>query len=67
MALTIKETNKKDVKIKNASIVDGKFFHDGAESDLVELLGKVYPEGETFELNVTAKSESEVDLEDNEK
>lgn len=64
MALTIKETNKRDVKIKNASIVNGKFLHDGAESDLVQLLGKVYPEGETFELSVTTKSESEVDLED---
>lgn len=67
MALTIKETNKRDVKIKNASIVNGSFYHDGEESNLVELLGKVYPEGEIFELNVTAKSESEVDLEDNEK
>ena len=64
MAITLKETKKKNFKFKGGSIENGKVHNDGEEVDLIGLLVKAYGDNAFFELSVTEKSEEEFDIDD---
>lgn len=57
-----KDTNKRDIKFKEAYVQDGKFYDDGIETDLITILGKAYADSCPFNLTITAKTEEEIDL-----
>lgn len=63
MSIDVKQTVKRDGKIKGCHIVDGKFIDsEGEVIDLIEVLAKVY--GETpFDLSVTTKTEETIEIE----
>lgn len=64
MAMTLKETTKRDFKIKGASIVNGKVYDDGEEIDLIDLLTKAFDDNTLFDLSVSEKSEEELEIDD---
>lgn len=64
MSIAIKDTTKRDLKIKNCNIIDGKFFNDGIETDLIDILNKIYPDDYTFDISAVTKSEEDIEIED---
>lgn len=62
MAISVKDTTKRDLKIKEAQIVNDKFYIDGEEQDLISLLHKVFEDNLSFEITATVKNENNVDM-----
>lgn len=64
MSIEVKETIKRDGKLKGCHIVDGKFVDsDGEVINLVDVLYKIY--GATpFDLSVTTKTEAVIDVDE---
>ena len=62
MSIEVKETVKRDGKLKGCHIVDGNFIDsDGEVIDIVDVLARVY--GETpFDLSVTTKTEETIEI-----
>lgn len=60
--MIVKDTNKRDIKFKEAYVQDGKFYDDGIETDLIAVLGKAYADSCPFNLTITAKTEEEIEL-----
>lgn len=56
----IKRTTTTQVKVKKATVSNGKLFVDGDEYDLYELLNK-YFEGCIFDISVVEKDEEVID------
>lgn len=63
MAVTVKDTKKIDVKIKGATISEGKFYDEGEEKNINDLLSKAFGEGVIFDISATVKTDEEVDIE----
>lgn len=55
--MTVRDTNKRDIKFKEAYVQDGKFYDEGVETDLLSILAKAYPNKCLFNLTITAKTE----------
>jgi hypothetical protein len=62
LAISVKDTTKRDLKIKEAQIVNDKFYIDGEEQDLISLLHKVFEDNLSFEITATVKNENNVDM-----
>ena len=56
--IDIKKTTTTQMKIKKATISDGKFYVDGEEHNLLELLSDTF-EDSIFDVTVTEKTEVE--------
>lgn len=56
--IDIKKTTTTQMKIKKATISDGKFFVDGEERDLLELLSDTF-EDSVFDVSIVEKVELE--------
>lgn len=64
--MIVKDTNKRDIKFKEAYVENGKFYDESVEMDLLSILAKAYPNKCLFNLTITAKTEEEIDLPDSE-
>ncbi|EXG87825.1 hypothetical protein K413DRAFT_4726 [Clostridium sp. ASBs410] len=62
MALSVKETSKTDIKIKGCTVSDGKFYDEGTEKNLIDLLVKTFGEDTIFDLAATTKIDEEIDI-----
>lgn len=63
MSIEVKETVKRDGKLKGCHIVDGKFIDsEGEVIDIVDVLAKVYGD-KPFDLSVTTKTEETIEIE----
>lgn len=62
MALSVKETSKTDFKIKGCTVSEGKFYDEGTEKNLIDLLVKTFGEGAVFDLAATTKVDEEIDI-----
>ena len=62
MAISVKETTKRDLKIKEAQIIGNNFYIDGEEQDIISILHKVFEDNLSFEITATVKSENNVDM-----
>ena len=60
--MVVKDTNKRDIKFKEAYVENGKFYDEGFPVDIMEILSKAYPNSCPFNLAITAKTEAEIDL-----
>ena len=56
--IDIKKTTTTQMKIKKATISEGKFFIDGEERDLLELLSDTF-EDSVFDVSIIEKVELE--------
>lgn len=61
--VTVKDTTKRDFKIKGASIVNGEFYDESEKKDLVELLTKTFGENAFFDISATLKTDEDIDVE----
>lgn len=61
--VTVKDTTKRDFKIKGASIVNGEFYDESEKKDLVELLTKTFGENAFFDISATLKTDENIDVE----
>lgn len=61
--VTVKDTTKRDFKIKGASIVNGEFYDESEKKDLVELLTKTFGENTFFDISATLKTDEDIDVE----
>ena len=60
--VTVKDTTKRDFKIKGASIVNGEFYDESEKKDLVELLTKTFGENAFFDISATLKTDEDIDV-----
>lgn len=61
--IEVKETVKRDGKLKGCHIVDGRFVDsEGEVIDIVDVLSKVYGD-KPFDLSVTTKTEEAIEIE----
>lgn len=65
MAISVKDTTKRDLKIKEAQIIGNNFYIDGEKEDLISILHKVFEDNLSFEITATVKSENNVDMSEN--
>lgn len=61
--VTVKDTTKRDFKIKGASIVNGEFYDESEKKDLIELLTKTFGENAFFDISATLKTDEDIDVE----
>ena len=61
--VTVKDTTKRDFKIKGASIVNGEFYDESEKKDLVELLTKTFGENAFIDISGTLKTDEDIDVE----
>lgn len=61
--VTVKDTTKRDFKIKGASIVNGEFYDESEKKNLVELLTKTFGENAFFDISATLKTDEDIDVE----
>ena len=64
MAFTLKETTKRDLKIKGVSVANNIIYVDGEMVDLVDILAKSFGENVIFDLAGTEKTEEELEIAD---
>lgn len=62
--MTIKDLNKRDIKFKEAYVKEGKFFDEGVETDLIDVLTSAYGDDTVFTLTISSKTEDEIDIQD---
>lgn len=64
MSIEVKETIKRDGKLKGCHIVNKNLVDaDGCVLDIVDVLSKIYGE-KPFDLSVTAKTEEMIDVDE---
>lgn len=64
MSIEVKETIKRDGKLKGCHIVNGNLVDsDGEVIDIITVLSKIY-EDKFFDLSVTTKSEESIDIDE---
>ena len=62
--MKITDIKKRDVRLKDVYLKDGKLYDEETEIDIMELIEKLYEPETPFTIAISAKTESDVDLDD---